>query len=223
MTAMAPLLHIFDCDGVLVDSEILVTRIESELLRDVGVDLTPDSIAEAFVGLSDAEMHGRIEADWGVTLPDDFAARKTARLDEVFRAELRAVPGIAIVLETLDERRCVASSSSPDRIRTSLVVTGLARFFGPHVFSASNVERGKPAPDLFLSAAEGMQTDPARCVVIEDSAYGVAAGLAAGMRVVGFTGASHCVPALADQLREAGAHVIAQDAEALLDVLVPAA
>ncbi len=220
---MAPLLHIFDCDGVLVDSEILVTRIESELLRDVGVDLTPDSIAEAFVGLSDAEMHGRIEADWGVTLPDDFAARKTARLDEVFRAELRAVPGIAIVLETLDERRCVASSSSPDRIRTSLVVTGLARFFGPHVFSASNVERGKPAPDLFLSAAEGMQTDPARCVVIEDSAYGVAAGLAAGMRVVGFTGASHCVPALADQLREAGAHVIAQDAEALLDVLVPAA
>ncbi len=220
---MAPLLHIFDCDGVLVDSEILVTRIESELLRDVGVDLTPDSIAEAFVGLSDAEMHGRIEADWGVTLPDDFAARKTARLDEVFRAELRAVPGIAIVLETLDERRCVASSSSPDRIRTSLVVTGLARFFGPHVFSASNVERGKPAPDLFLSAAEGMQTDPARCVVIEDSAYGVAAGLAAGMRVVGFTGASHCVPTLADQLREAGAHVIAQDAEALLDVLVPAA
>jgi HAD superfamily hydrolase (TIGR01509 family) len=221
MTATSPTLHIFDCDGVLVDSEVLATRIESELLRDVGVELTPESIAEAFIGLSDTEMHGRIEADWGVTLPDDFTVTRAARLDEVFRTELRAVPGIAGVLEALDEPRCVASSSAPERIRTSLAVTGLEKFFGPDVFSASSVERGKPAPDLFLSAADAMHTDPARCVVIEDSTPGVTAGRAAGMRVVGFTGASHCVPALSDQLREAGAHEIARDAAALLDVLVP--
>jgi HAD superfamily hydrolase (TIGR01509 family) len=219
VTAPPPALHIFDCDGVLVDSEVLATRIESQLLRDVGVELTPESIAAAFVGISDAEMHGRIEADWGVTLPEDFTVRRAARIDEVFRTELRAVPGIAGVLQELDELRCVASSSSPDRIRTSLAVTGLDGFFGPHVFSASSVERGKPAPDLFLYAADAMETDPARCVVIEDSTPGVAAGRAAGMHVVGFTGATHCVPMLSDQLREAGAHVIAPDTEALLGVL----
>jgi HAD superfamily hydrolase (TIGR01509 family) len=219
VAAMPPTLHIFDCDGVLVDSEVLATRIESQLLRDFGVELTPESIAEAFVGISDAEMHGRIEADWGVSLPADFTVRRAALLDEVFRSELRAVTGIAGVLEALDEPRCVASSSSPDRIRTSLTVTGLDSFFGPHVFSASHVERGKPAPDLFLYAAHAMQTDPTRCVVIEDSTPGVAAGRAAGMQVVGFTGAGHCVPMLSDQLREAGAHMIAPDAEALLDML----
>jgi HAD superfamily hydrolase (TIGR01509 family) len=221
MTAIPPTLHIFDCDGVLVDSELLATRIESQLLRDVGVELTPESIAEAFIGLSDTEMHRRIEADWGVTLPDDFTVRRAARLDEVFRTELRAVPGITGVLEALAGPRCVASSSTPERIRTSLAVTGLEKFFGSDVFSASSVERGKPAPDLFLSAAHAMQTDPTRCVVIEDSTPGVAAGLAAGMWVVGFTGASHCVPTLADQLLEAGAHEIARDAEALLGALVP--
>ena len=221
MTTPPAALHIFDCDGVLVDSEVIVTRIESQLLRDVGVELTPESIAEAFVGLSEAEMHGRIEADWGVKLPEDFGSRKAALLDEVFRTELRAVPGIPHVLEELDALRYVASSSAPDRIRTSLAVTGLDTFFGPHVFSASSVERGKPAPDLFLYAADAMQADPARCVVIEDSTPGVAAGLAAGMRVVGFTGAGHCLPTLSDRLREAGAHTIAPDAAALLDVLVP--
>jgi HAD superfamily hydrolase (TIGR01509 family) len=219
MTAISPTLHIFDCDGVLVDSEVLATRIESQLLRDVGLELTPESIAEAFVGLSDAEMHGRIEAEWGITLPDDFTANRAARLEEVFRTELRAVLGITGVLEALDEPRCVASSSTPERIRTSLAVTGLEKFFGPDVFSASSVERGKPAPDLFLFAADAMQAEPARCVVIEDSTPGVAAGRAAGMRVVGFTGAGHCVPTLCDQLREAGAHAIAGDAAALLDVL----
>jgi HAD superfamily hydrolase (TIGR01509 family) len=216
-------LQVFDCDGVLVDSEVLVTRIESQLLRDVGVDLAPESIAEEFVGLSDVEMHGRIEAEWGVTFPEDFAVRKTARIHEVFGTQLRAVPGIAALLEALDEPRCVASSSAPDRIRTSLAVTGLARFFGPNVFSASSVKRGKPAPDLFLHAARGMQADPAGCVVIEDSPHGVAAGVAAGMRVIGFTGASHSRPTLADKLREAGAHKIAPDAEALHDLLVRAA
>jgi HAD superfamily hydrolase (TIGR01509 family) len=220
---MSASLHIFDCDGVLVDSEVLATRIESQLLRDVGVELTAESIAAAFVGISDAEMHGRIEADWDVTLPEDFTVRRAARLDEVFRTELRAVAGISGVLQALDEMRCVASSSSPDRIRTSLAVTGLDRFFGPHIFSASSVERGKPAPDLFLYAADAMETDPARCIVIEDSTPGVAAGRAAGMHVVGFTGASHCVPILSDQLREAGAHTIAPDAEALLDELTRSA
>src|SRR4030081_985805 len=98
---MPPALHIFDCDGVLVDSEVLATRIESQLLHDIGVELTPESIAGAFIGFSDTEMHSRIEAHWGVTLPADFTVTRAARLEEVFRTELRAVPGIAGVLEAL--------------------------------------------------------------------------------------------------------------------------
>ena len=223
MTASPPALHIFDCDGVLVDSEVLVTRIESQLLSEIGVELTPESIAEAFVGLTEAEMHGRVAAEWNVTFPEDFAATKRAMIEEVFRTELRPVPGIERVLEAVHGPRCVASSSAPDRIRTSLAVTGLDRFFGDHVFSAVNVARGKPAPDLFLHAAAAMHADPSRCVVIEDSPPGVAAGRAAGMQVIGFTGASHSGPGLVDTLRDAGAHRIAPSAEALLDALSPAA
>lgn len=223
MTASSPALHIFDCDGVLVDSEVLVTRIESQLLHDIGVELAPESIAEAFVGLTEAQTRHRIESEWRVAFPEDFAATKRAMIEEVFRAELRAVPGIERVLEAVPGPRCVASSSAPDRIRTSLAVTGLERFFGDHVFSATNVARGKPAPDLFLHAAAVMHAEPSRCVVIEDSPPGVAAGRAAGMQVIGFTGASHSGPALVEKLRTAGAHRVVPDADALFDALVPAA
>ena len=209
------MLHIFDCDGVLVDSEVLVCRIESELLRSVGVRLSAEDIAASFVGLSDAEMHRRIEDDWEVRLPPDFTARKTARVDEVLEGELRPVAGMPALLRELDTRRCVASSSTPQRIRRSLVATGLAAFFEPHVFSASMVADGKPAPDLFEHAATSMRTPPPDCVVVEDSPHGVTAGRAAGMHVVGFTAAAHCGPRLATELLHAGAHEVATDADEL--------
>ena len=209
------MLHIFDCDGVLVDSEILVCRIESELLCDVGVGLSPEEIAATFVGLSDAEMHRRIEQEWEIRLPPDFSARKTARVEKVLEGALRPVAGVPALLRTLDTRRCVASSSALPRIRRSLTATGLSAFFEPHLFSASMVTDGKPAPDLFEYAAASMDADAVECVVVEDSVYGITAARAAGMYVIGFTGGAHCGPVLAADLRRAGAHEITRDAAEL--------
>ena len=209
------MLHIFDCDGVLVDSEILVCRIESELLNSVGVTLSPEEIAASFVGLSDAEMHRRIEEACEIRLPSDFTSRKAALVEKVFERDLRPVAGIPALLGALDTRRCVASSSALPRIRRSLTATGLAAFFEPHLFSAGMVTHGKPAPDLFEYAAASMDTGAAECVVVEDSLPGVTAGRAAGMHVIGFTGATHCGVDLDTDLLDAGAHEVASDASEL--------
>ena len=212
---------IFDCDGVLVDSELLVAGIEAELLGQFGVPITADEVAAAFVGLSDDDMHRRIEERWRIALPPGFATEKAWRIDRSIVVELNPVRGIGTVLASLSGARCVASSSRPERIHASLARTGLAHFFGTHVFSASMVAHGKPAPDLFLYAAEEMRARPAHCVVIEDSPLGVAAGVAAGMTVVGFTAASHCAPDLPDRLLGCGARGVAATAEELMLALGP--
>ena len=212
-------LVIFDCDGVLVDSESVVTRIEAELLGRIGVVMTPAEVGEAFIGLSDDEMHRRIEARWGVAVPPALIAEKADRIERALRLEVTAVDGIAAVLEQLRAARCIASSSSPERIRATVARAGLDHHFGSHVFSATMVARGKPEPDLFLFAAAAMHARPARCVVVEDSPYGVEAGRAAGMTVVGFTGASHCGPGLPDRLRTAGAARVAGSAAELTAAL----
>jgi HAD superfamily hydrolase (TIGR01509 family) len=212
-------LLVFDCDGVLVDSEILVVAIEAELLQSVGIPMTPDEVIATCVGLSDAEMHRRIEARWEVRLPDDFVERKQARIAAAFETALQPVAGMPELLDRAHGPRCVASSSAPTRLRRALELTGFIQHFEPNLFSASMVERGKPAPDLFLHAAAAMGVRPDRSVVIEDSPYGVAAGRAAGMTVIGFTGASHCQPGLAAELEDAGAHHIARDTPALQNLL----
>jgi HAD superfamily hydrolase (TIGR01509 family) len=214
-----PAAVVFDCDGVLVDSEVLVTRIEAELLRGLGVPVTAQEVAASFVRLSDVEMDTLIEAEWGLVLPPTFKAAKLERIAAVFEAELRPVNGIADVVAAVTVPRCVASSSHPDRIRRSLELTGLSRFFGSYLFSASMVTRGKPAPDLFLLAAEAMHARANRCLAIEDSAHGVTAGVAAGMTVIGFTAGGHCAPGLADRLLERGAADVAETSEALLSML----
>ncbi|MGH8722574.1 MAG: HAD family hydrolase, partial [Burkholderiales bacterium] len=142
-------------------------------------------------------------------------ARKAPLVEKVLEEELRPVAGVPGLLRTLDTRRCVASSSAVPRIRQSLTATGLAAFFEPHLFSAGMVANGKPAPDLFEYAAASMDTDAAECVVVEDSRYGVNAGRAAGMHVIGFTAGAHCGPGLAAELLEAGAHEVASDASEL--------
>jgi HAD superfamily hydrolase (TIGR01509 family) len=212
-------LVIFDCDGVLVDTEVLVAVVEAELLQAEGAALSVDDILTDFVGISEVEMHRRIEAQWGVTLGADFVERKTARLEAVFAASLEPVDGIADVVTNVTTARCVASSSALPRIRRCLELTGLLDRFEPDIFSASMVANGKPAPDLFLYAAEQMGVAPADAVVIEDSRYGVAAGVAAGMTVIGFTAASHCSPATEDELRRAGAHHLAATADSLQRIL----
>jgi HAD superfamily hydrolase (TIGR01509 family) len=201
------MLVIFDCDGVLVDSEVLSCRIDAEFLTEIGVPYTAEEIARQFLGVSLKTMISRIESDRNCKLPDDFSDRLNRRLFGRFETDLKPIEGVREAILSLPYPRCVASSSLPERIALSLRVTGLSDLFD-HVFSASEVPRGKPAPDLFLHAANRMGVSPESCLVIEDSAAGVQAALAAGMRVIGFAGGSHCGPEHAEKLRQMGAAVV---------------
>ncbi len=186
-----PELVILDCDGVLVDSETISVAVLIDFVRKAGTDITDSDGYRLFLGRS-------IEAVRKL-LRDDFALALTAaQLDSIraetfrrLRGELQPMPGIVEALGRLKVRRCVASSSSPERIRLSLSLTGLLEMLDPHLYSASLVTRGKPAPDLFLHAAKGMGVRPEDCVVVEDSPAGIDAARRAGMRVFAFTGGSH--------------------------------
>jgi len=208
------MLVIFDCDGVLVDSEPLACRIESELLSELGFSFTADEILRRFVGTSLKDMTAQIEGEHGRPLPSDFGERLTRRTLERFDAELQPIPGVRDAVLALPYRRCVASSSGPERIALSLRVTGLADLF-ENAYSAVEVERGKPAPDLFLHAAARMGASPAEAVVVEDSVFGVQAARSARMRVIGFTGGGHCGPGHASDLMAAGATSTIDDMRAL--------
>lgn len=216
---MKPSLVIFDCDGVLIDSEVIACRVDAECLNEIGFPTTAQFIQEHFVGVSSRMMFERIERDHGRKLPEGFSAALQARLNAAFDGELEAISGVADVLPTLGVQVCVASSSQPERLRHTLGLTGLWAHFDPHVFSATMVKSGKPAPDLFLYAAERMRTVPRDCVVVEDSLAGVTAARAAGMRVLGFTGGSHCGPGHAARLRAAGAAAVFDDMHRLPELL----
>ncbi|MFL5207048.1 MAG: HAD family hydrolase [Microvirga sp.] len=201
------MLLIFDCDGVLVDSEPLSCRIDAETLTECGVPYTAEEVARDFTGVSIKDQIARIEMERGIRLPDDFTERLNRTLFQRFETDLKPIEGVRDAILSLPFPRCVASSSIPERIALSLRVTGLLDLFD-NVFSSTQVARGKPAPDLFLHAASRMNTLPEKCLVIEDSIAGVQAARAAGMRVIGFVGGSHCGPGHAEKLRQAGAPVI---------------
>ncbi|GEO13080.1 HAD family hydrolase [Microvirga aerophila] len=203
------MLLIFDCDGVLVDSEVLSCQVDADLLTSLGMPYTADEIARQFVGVSLKDMIARIAAEHGRPLPADFGERINRTLFARFETDLRPIPGVRDAILALPHRRCVASSSTPDRIALSLRVTGLSDLFD-HLFSSVQVPRGKPAPDLFLHAAKQMGFAPADCLVIEDSIAGVQAARAAGMKVIGFTGGGHCGPQHGERLREAGASLVVE-------------
>lgn len=204
-------LIIFDCDGVLVDSEALACVVHAEVLTKHGYTISAAQVHERFLGRSAREARLEVEAELGRVLSDTYTAQLRATIDRVFGEKLMPVPHIAETLGRLSQRMCVASSGTPTRIRSSLGTTGLLGTFDPHLFSALQVERGKPAPDLFLFAAAQMNTPPARCLVIEDSIPGVTGAYAAGMAVIGFTGGGHCRPGDADRLRAAGATIVIDD------------
>ena len=212
-------LLIFDCDGVLVDSEILACGVESRALGAYGLSIGPEEVARRFLGASARDMRAALEIDLGAPLPADHEMRCAQELFALFRRELKAVNGIARVVaasRAAGFARCVASSSGLERIRLALDVAGLSEAFVPHIYSSSMVARGKPAPDLFLHAASSMGFAPRDCRVVEDSVNGVRAACAAGMSVIGFCGGSHCMPGHAERLQEAGADGIAPDSESLL-------
>lgn len=181
-------LVIFDNDGVLVDSEGHANQILSDLLNQSGwgVNMTREESTAEFLGRSLAAIRQRIEARLGHALPDDFEERYHARLFEVFDRELTAVPGVEDALERIRVPTCVASSGTHERIRRALAATGLLPRFAGRIFSAEDVARGKPAPDLFLHAARSLGVAPSRCAIVEDSPLGVDAANAAGMIAFGF-------------------------------------
>lgn len=189
-----PDLVIFDCDGVLVDSEVLSCGTLATLMSVQGVLTTPQEALTRFLGRSTAAIAEDFTARTGRPLPADFLPTFRMLVAERMRCELTAIPGVAQVLADLTAAGvpfCLASSSERERIDLALTVTGLAPYFEGRVFNAAMVARGKPAPDLFLHAAAALGADPARCLVIEDSPAGVEAGLAAGMAVWGFIGGGH--------------------------------
>lgn len=184
-------LVIFDCDGVLVDSEPISSAVLIDELSRLGVSITGDYVRDHCLGRSFPTVAKTIRETFAAPLPEDFEQRYRSSLLARFETELRPTPGIAALLARLKARRCVATSSSPPRVARSLELTELGPFFGADVFTASQVARGKPAPDLFLFAAERMGARPDRTLVIEDSRPGVEAALAAGMMVLVYTGGGH--------------------------------
>ncbi len=213
---MNPGMIVFDCDGVLVDSEVLSVRAVTSVLNEAGVPVTYPMIAR-YLGMKQADILLKVAEETGADIGVDVAARIWPAIRDLFERELTPMPGVVEFIERHRAvRRCVASSSSPERIRNSLRLTGLLRFFGDDIFSSTQVARGKPAPDLFLFAAVKMDVDPQSCVVIEDSQYGVRGAVAAGMTPVGFVGGSHIEAHHAGALVEAGA-VFVEDSWAAVE------
>ena len=188
---MALGLIIFDCDGVLVDSEPLAFRVLLEGLAEAGYALEEARAYELLLGRSIANLQFVLRQELGFELSASRLEAMRERLFAAYRQELKAMPGIIQALDSLTLPYCVASSSLPDRIRLSLEVTGLLPRFDPHLFSATMVAKGKPEPDLFLHAARQMGTAPEACLVIEDTAPGIMAAQRAGMTVFAFTGGGH--------------------------------
>jgi HAD superfamily hydrolase (TIGR01509 family) len=195
---------IFDCDGVLVDSELIFARVLAECLIAVDFPTTIDEAITLGFGRNRTTLSAAVATRFGRGLPDRFFETFAARSAAAFEHELSPMAGIEDLLAALPMPRCVASNGRLDRVRQRLAITGLLPFFDPHVFSASQVAVGKPAPDLFLFAAQRLGARPGECTVVEDSIPGVEAALAAQIPVVGFCGGSHCPDGNADRLIAAG-------------------
>jgi HAD superfamily hydrolase (TIGR01509 family) len=181
-------LVIFDCDGVLVDSEPISVGIDIEMLAEVGLTMSEQEVIERFVGRSAQVIVQAVEEELGHPPPEGWFDRGEARLRQAFSDRLAPVPGVIEALEQISEPACVASSSEPGQLRFKLELTGLYDRFAGRLFSGSEVKNGKPAPDLFLHAAARMGVAPEHCVVVEDSVHGVEAGRAAGMDVLAYAG-----------------------------------
>jgi len=222
MHTPAPRLVIFDCDGVLIDSEIIAARAQSRALAAHGIAITPEEAARRFAGIPDADMWRTLQQENERSLPDGFARQYADRLEATFRQELRALPGAAETVAALRERGtqvCVASSSMPAKLEAALKMVGLWDAFAPHVFSTAQVAHGKPAPDIFLYAARQMRAAILDCVVVEDSVPGVRAARAARMRAIGFVGASHNGPDQRQRLLDEGASEVIDDLRRLPEIL----
>jgi len=207
-------LVIFDCDGVLVDSEVLTNTVLRDMLIELGARVTLDDMFESFVGHPLGRCWELAAELLGRALPGDFATKYRERCVQVLRDQLQPVPGIHVALSRIELPTCVASSGDHDKMRTTLGLTGLLPHFEGRLFSVTQVARGKPAPDVFLFAASEMRVSPDRVAVVEDTPVGVAAGLAAGMTVFGYAGRTP-----RQRLASAGASVVFEEMSMLPGLL----
>lgn len=203
-------LIIFDCDGVLVDSEIIAAEVESGLLRAAGYPITPEEMGERFAGLTWRDILFAVERESSIPLSASLLDKSEKLLDERLARDVQIIPGAAEAVAKIAIKRCICSNSGSARLATMLKKVGLYDAFAPNIFSAKDLgpDRTKPKPDIFLHGAKQMGADARRTLVIEDSVHGITGARAAGMRVVGFTGASHTYPSHADRLMDAGAETV---------------
>ena len=203
---------IFDCDGVLVDSEIIYNAIERKHLSRLGLTYSDSEYQRRFVGLSNADFIQSLKSDYktrqGGLFPEDFETIITNESASAFESQLKAIKGAADFISRLAKPCAVASSSKLAMLNKKLKLTRLISYFGAHIYSTELVQQGKPSPDVFLYSAKQLEKTPQQCVVIEDSANGVIAGVKAGMEVWGFTGGGHADAQMAARLTAAGAHKV---------------
>lgn len=205
----ADMLTILDCDGVLIDSEIVAAKAMSKALTAAGFPLTEEQLIDRFTGMTDEQIYAALEVERDMKLPEDFAERLSQEIDEQL-ASVKAIAGVERMLDGIEGPVCVCSNSRTVRLRTSLGAVGLFDRLMPHIFSAVEVgnHEPKPSPNVYLFAAKQMGFSPEDTVVVEDSVHGVAGAVAAGMRVIGFTGASHSWKGHGEALMEAGAETV---------------
>lgn len=203
-------LVIFDCDGTLMNTEVLAAEVEIEFLREYGAELTVQQFCERFAGTSSEVVKSTMEEELGRSLPDDHISKVKEKMKERLWREAEIMPGAHELLDMLDQPRCVCSNADMEKLKIELSRAELWDRFRPFVYSAHDLDNkaGKPAPDLFLHAAKEFETDPGCCVVVEDSVAGVSGAIAAGMRVIGFTGGGHTYSGHADALTDAGAETV---------------
>ncbi len=213
-------LIIYDCDGTLIDTETVYAEINLKSYHAIGLThWTMESYVDAMVGIPVAEGRRILEREFGGPLPPDFEETIEREVKRRFAAGLKALPGVREAVTGIDGPRCVASSTSLVPLKRNLTTAGLIDLFEPHVFSASQVARGKPHPDVFLFAAEELGFKPEKCLVIEDSVPGVLAAKAAGMPVVGFTGVAHDKARMAARLKDAGAVAVIDHMDAWAELV----
>jgi HAD superfamily hydrolase (TIGR01509 family) len=203
-------LIIFDCDGVLVDSEIIAADVESKLLTEAGYPISIEEMGERFAGMTWQNILFQVEREASIPISASLLDKSEKLLDMRLKQDVQAIAGVEAALSRLKLKRCICSNSSTARLEMMLGKVGLKRLFAPHIFSAKDLgaDRVKPKPDIFLHGAEQMGVSIEHVVVVEDSVHGIHAARAAGMRVIGFTGASHTYPSHADKLTDAGAETV---------------
>lgn len=211
-----PDLFIFDCDGVLIDSEIIASRIEAQVANELGHPITAQEICEKYMGMPHRILWEAIFQELQRPMPNDFMKIQRQRLIDAFQSELKPIDKVSKVLEEIGRQKCVASSTNKTQLIENLKTTNLYHFFGEAIFSVSEVEKPKPHPDIFLYSAKKMGFKPKDCLVIEDSVPGVCAAISAGMNVIGFLGGAHITHNHGNALLENGAIAVFENFEEIL-------